>query len=254
MPHRMRRPLILLLPLLAALAVAPLRADRLARTFLEAGGKPLVEHGTPVVNGCAGGQIHDDGVPENGYGWNNTVVDGRYVDRFTPASYPFRYGTVCLCWVRQGSDDTIAYDVIAYDDDGPSGTPGTLLGSVPAVASGVPTALPGAFYTVDLSTVTANVTSGSIYLGARWNASVEQGFYLCADESSATPLAGGEAWSNVAPWVQTTTLFPNYRALQVQAGEGTALIEVPTLDHVGLAALLAALAASALFLLRRRTA
>ena len=170
MLHRSRPLLILLLPLLAA---APLPAERLATSFVEVGGaRGVAARGAVVPTGCSGGEVHDDGTPENGYGWSPAVTDGRFVERFTPTTYPFRYGELCICWVRssQGTDDTIAFEVVAYDDDGPSGAPGTLLGSLPAVASAVPTSLPGAFTSVDISALGVNAGLGHVYLGARWNA------------------------------------------------------------------------------------
>lgn len=177
--------------------------------------------GVPAVNGvsdCAGGEIHDDGVPENGYGWNAaTVTDGRDVDNFTPTSYPFTYTQACICWVRLGADTDISFNLDVYDDDGPAGAPGTLLGSVPATATGVPTALPGAFYDYDISSLNLNITSGQVFIGPRWNATVEQSFFVCSDQSLTTPLGNGHGFANALPWVTIPSLFPNYRSLLVRA-------------------------------------
>src|SRR5690606_1843335 len=100
--------------------------------------------------------VHDDGSVENGYSGNQAagVTQVRLVDRFTPTGYPALVGSVCVSFISQGPT-SLNYSVVVYDDDGAGGSPGTLLGSVPATATGVPViaGLPvtASFYTVDLS-------------------------------------------------------------------------------------------------------
>lgn len=82
----------------------------------------------PIGEGCADGEIHDDGVPEDAFGWNTDLVTvGRYMDRFDPISLPFTYDQVCICWVRSRTDTELAYQIEIFDDNGPDGRPGRLL-------------------------------------------------------------------------------------------------------------------------------
>jgi hypothetical protein len=171
------------------------------------------------VNGtdCAGGEIHDDGSAETGYSANSaTVSDHRNVHRFTPASYPFRYTEVCICWVALDADNDISFNVQVYDDDGAGGEPGTLLGSVPAMAADVPAALPGQFYSFDISSLALNISSGSVYIGGQWATMVEQSFFICADETPATPLNPGFVSFDGA-FSATQNFFPSYRAMLIRA-------------------------------------
>ncbi len=190
-------------------------------------GRGVVPEGRgPVGVTCATGEIHDDGVADDGYGWNPDLVQlGSYVERFTPLSYPFTYTQACLCWLRNRPGTTLDYTLEAWDDDGPDGTPGTLLGSLPATAADIPDALPGAFYSVDLTPLGLTIASGSIYLGARWNPTQDPGFFLCADETLLTPRHLGWARYNDVPFVPTPALQPGYRALLVRAdGVGPPLL------------------------------
>src|SRR6266850_7464225 len=76
--------------------------------------------------------IHDDGGIENGYSGNpGLVTEVRFVDKFTPSSYPASYSSVCLDFViLPGGPPTYPIDVVVFDDDGPGGAPGTLLGEL----------------------------------------------------------------------------------------------------------------------------
>jgi hypothetical protein len=210
-------------PILFALLVVMVAAGAASAAVQEAINPVAPVVGRPVVGGggnpnCAGGEIHDDGIPENGYGWNPaTVTDGREVDRFTPTSYPFTYTDACICWVRIGADADIDFNVQVFDDDGPAGAPGTLLGSVPAVATAVPNALPGAFYSFDITSMNLNITSGVVYIGAQWAPNVNQQFFVCSDQSVTTPLNVGWGFANALPWLSLPTLFPAYRSLLVRA-------------------------------------
>lgn len=54
---------------------------------------------------CAGGEVYDDGMAENGYsGEPKIVTDFEAVQRFTPAGYPATYDTVCVALVRDDSE------------------------------------------------------------------------------------------------------------------------------------------------------
>src|SRR4029077_16428342 len=63
--------------------------------------------------------IHDDGGIENGYsGAPGLVTEVRFVDKFTPSSYPASFSSVCLDFVvLSGGPPTYPIDVVVYDDD-----------------------------------------------------------------------------------------------------------------------------------------
>src|SRR4029453_2401492 len=94
----------------------------------------LLPHQTGGIdcNSAPGIVIHDDGGIENGYsGAPGLVTEVRFVDKFTPGSYPASYSSVCLDFViLSGGPATYPIDVVVYDDDGAGGIPGTLLGQL----------------------------------------------------------------------------------------------------------------------------
>jgi hypothetical protein len=184
---------------------------------------------SPVGPGCSGGSILDDGTFENGYVF--TVPDSRFVQRFTVPASPAALEAVCVCWSRLGSDSTINFEIHVYDDNGAGGSPGTLLASYAASASGVPGGAGTAFYGYDLSPALSPV-AGNVYIGVRWNDEVERDFFLCADESFATPrrtmygsIDGGDFWVSLGG---TSPIFSEARALGIRAELGSA--ETPDPD------------------------
>src|SRR6187455_3261784 len=57
---------------------------------------------TAIGDSCAGtgSEQHDNASFENGYGWNTTVTDGRFVIKFKPTSYPWKYNKFCVGLTR----------------------------------------------------------------------------------------------------------------------------------------------------------
>src|SRR5690606_34514555 len=109
--------------------------------------------------------------------------------------------------------------------DGAGGSPGTLLGSVPATATGVPViaGLPvtASFYTVDLSGLGIEIADGSVYIGVQY-APLAAGanVFVSADQSPANPVgfAGGYFFTNLdGTWGPIEESFADYRALMVRA-------------------------------------
>lgn len=172
-------------------------------------------------NACAGGEIYDDGGAENGYSGNPATVSSfEGVQRFTPASYPNGYQTVCIGLVQLGGA-TLDLEIEVRDDDGAGGTPGTLLGTVPFQATGIPGGLPCTFYSVDISSLGLNITSGSVFIGARWNPMNFPSRFVCGDQSATTPLHPGFVnFNDGTGWQTTQTVFPEYRAKLIRAVGG----------------------------------
>lgn len=227
------------------------------------GAAPLLLTGEPAragLPGCADGVVKDDGTVESGYGWIPSVVEGIYVQQFRGDELESgRVDRVCLCWLRSQADTSLDYEVVFYEDvDGiPAATP---FASFPATASGVPYAVAsgGAFYEVEVPDLV--VPRGVFYVGARWDASRDQYFFLCADRSPTTePVLGFYIDDRADEWTSTLDtpdpIFDDYRALMIRPASGRQpAAAVPALDRFGLAALLAAIAAAGVAVLLRSRA
>ena len=243
------------LVLLALLTLSPALADE--RTLAIDVHDPAVLGDVPGDDDCDDGVVYDDGSTEIGWGWVPSVLDGRYVQEFQSADFPLRtVETVCVCFRRStnfpnGGDDTIDFEVVFYrsvptpDPDSPETFERVPAEepflSIPATATGVPEGS-GVFTGVDVGDVT--IPLGTSYIGVRWDATIDQFFFTCADTTETTePVNGYFREEQASGW---TSFFkaqdPNFqfhRALLVRARPGTTLpVEVPTLGTAGMAVLL----------------
>jgi len=165
--------------------------------------------------------IHDDGTVENGYGGGPgiTVI---YADKFTPATYPSSYTSVCVAFNRLcAAPASYPIEIVVFDDDGPGGSPGTELGSLPVTISNIPIfpdPTPG-WNSFDISSLNILVNEGSVYIGARWSSDSLIEVYMSSDENG--PGSGGGYWfSNIDNlWAPIQNVFPLYRAMFVRAVE-----------------------------------
>lgn len=165
--------------------------------------------------------IHDDGTVENGYG-GGPGITAIYADKFTPATYPGTYTSVCLAFNRL-CDGPTSYpiEIVVFDDDGPAGSPGTELGAVPVTITDIPlfpdqTPVWNSF---DISSLNIVVSDGSVYIGARWSSATLAQVYMSSDENG--PGFGDGYWfSNIDNlWAPIQNVFPLYRAMFVRAVE-----------------------------------
>src|SRR6266545_7117685 len=101
---------------------------------------PLIQ-GVPSGIDCdnaPGIVIHDDGTVENGYGGGPGITT-IYADKFTPASYPSIYMSVCLAFnTLCGGPTSYPIEGVVFDDDGPGGSPGSELGAMPVTITNIP--------------------------------------------------------------------------------------------------------------------
>lgn len=205
-------------------------ADSVRNRHQAAVGEPAKSHLAPPIQGVPSGVdcdhaqgivIHDDGTVENGYGGGPgiTVI---YADKFTPASYPTSYSSVCLAFNRLcAGPESYPIEVVVFDDDGPGGSPSTELGAIPVTISNIPI-FPDAtpvWNSFDISSLNIKVTEGSVYIGARWSSASLAQVYLSADENGPGP--GGGYWFSTIDnlWAPIQNVFPLYRALFVRAVE-----------------------------------
>ncbi len=161
----------------------------------------------------SGELIYDDGVFENGYGWNPTVSDGRFVSLFTPLNYPWQFNTFCLSLTRVATSPAdFTFDIVVYDGNG-GGVPGTLVATISGVtATAIPIYPSFAFYDYDVSSI-PQLASGSYYIGIKYDPSIVAApHYSAADESPTTALHPGYAYDGTS-WSTIQTLFTAYRAL-----------------------------------------
>ncbi len=174
---------------------------------------------------CAGGEILDDGSSEaaQGYPSDTPVTSSTKVQKFTPPAYPAVYHEVCVAWNSGEGDTTLSYEVVFYDDDGPGGDPGTLLAAVPTSASNVPQ---GGVLFYSTSVASPPVTDGSIYIGIRYDPSVDN-FYLRVDKSVTTPQQVMRLSSNEGlTWYPPA--FPDTRAFFLRARSTDDYVVLPT--------------------------
>src|SRR5207249_1213230 len=170
-------------------------------------------------NSAPGIVIHDDGGIENGYSGNPALVtEVRFVDKFTPGSYPASYSSVCLDFViLSGGPATYPIDVVVYDDDGAGGSPGTLLGELNGQTATTHLFTGGGqapiWNNYDISSLGINVTSGSVYIGTRY-APASNNVFTSADESGSPGFAGGYWWMNFdGVWSHTQQALPDFLSL-----------------------------------------
>ena len=182
---------------------------------------PRVPSGIDCDN-APGIVIHDDGTVETGY-QSGPGITGIFADKFTPASYPSTYTSVCLAFNRLCGDGTSErVEVVVFDDDGPGGSPGTELGAMPVTIDNIPifpdpTPVWNSF---DISSLNIVVNDGSVYIGARWTPpSLFDRVFLGSDENGHGD-GEGYYWDNVDNfWTPIRNFFPFYRAMFVRAVE-----------------------------------
>jgi hypothetical protein len=164
----------------------------------------------------AGGIIRDDSSFEDGLRVP-FVTDARFVQFLVPASYPAVLDRACICWESSSSLSSMSYNLLAYDDHGINGQPGTFLGGKQVSAVNLD-AFTSQFFGYECSDLNIKIASGGLYVGVQWNSAANVSYFLCTDESASTPAStmyssssGGTIWSAV------TDPYPDTRALGVRA-------------------------------------
>ena len=126
-----------------------------------------------------------------------------------------------------------------------------------AVATLVPTFPDGAFFSVDVSEADFHAPTEVFYLGVKWDPSEDEFFFVCVDQSEATPVVDGwfiddraDEWSSVLD--TNDPIFIGHRAMMIRAKalEGYFPM-VPTLGTWGLLILIGAICAVGALALRR---
>lgn len=195
-------------------------------------------------------ESHHDGVGEIGYTWPvaSGVTHGEHIELFTPRSYPVAFRKVRVHWAQDGTDTTLNYSIVFYEDV--NGQPGALLGEQHEVAGNVPNLLdPPEVYEVDVSQMGISLQEGSIFIGVLWDTVAEQSFYILADTSPTT--VKNRALMRDSPsgaWTETASVFPQHRGYMLEAGS-----EEPDRVPLPWAPLALCVAGAGLWALRRRS-
>ena len=166
------------------------------------------------VDTCADLIASDDGTFEDGL---TTPAGGsEFVMRVSPPPGQQRLDQACVCWSRTSPDDTVAFNLNVYSST-LDGRPGSLIGTLPRQASGVPTFPATRFYRYDLSALGPVQVTSPIFIGPEWNTDAERGFRVCLDNNGP----GGEpsffGIGTSPPPLSVGSQVP-YRALGVRAG------------------------------------
>lgn len=164
---------------------------------------------------CTEGTALDDGRFESGYRIP-FASDARFVQRLTPPQYPSLVSRVCVCWLNN-DPASMGFNFLIYDDDGPSGGPGSLLGTKAGAASSV-LASQQQWVGAACTDLDIDVTSGGVFVGASWSAAANIHYFVCADQSGGTPKATMyESANGGVTWTPVSFDFADARALGVRA-------------------------------------
>jgi hypothetical protein len=155
-----------------------------------------------------------DGSLEQAVGWFNNVSEGEFVQAYEING---TLVSVLVCGLGNGPSVAARVSAVVYEDDGPGGTPGTLLAMSEA------SSIPGAFNDSDCSelTVPATERSGRTFIGASWMPSQDPGFFIAADLSLGTPVQDmyrrGRIGETTGSWNPVVDLSGKVRALGIGA-------------------------------------
>jgi len=176
---------------------------------------------TAIGDSCfgAGQEKHDDGSFESGYGWITTITDGRFVIKFKPTTYPWKYNKFCVGLTTLPAEaDSMKFDIVIYDTTGAGGGPGNLLGTLTNQTARPILIFPTfSWFSYDIASVAGTlVNSGSVYIGIKFDAAAvgNTNKFVMADETA--PLWPGYSWSIAGPWDPIQGTFVDYRCLAMR--------------------------------------
>jgi hypothetical protein len=174
---------------------------------------------------CGGGVVYDDGTFFDAYGVGPTAT---IVMKFDLPPGTNTLDQVCVCFTRLASGvPNMDFEIVVYNDNGPSGAPGTLIAAVPASASSIPLFSLSQFYSVDVSAEGIELPDTSVFVGARWPGGATN--LMCGDRSVSTPQRSNFTSGNQGTsWTNMQSDFTNPpRALGVRVDPGISLAPPP---------------------------
>jgi len=206
--------------------------------------------------GCEDGIVLDDGSAETAYSWVPTVIQGEYVQTFPRQDLTSTIlESACICWTRTRNDSELDFEIVIYRDAGglPAEDP---IMVIPEHAGDVPLWGDGAFYEYSLVDQTSPLGAGLYHIGVRWNPSIDQYFFLCADHTPRQdPVPGffrddrADGWGSVLDTGDST--FIDHAAMMIRL-RADKIAWVPTLSRSGMLVLMGLILAAAWIALRIR--
>jgi len=172
---------------------------------------------------CSQGVVYDVGSFTGAYSIGaGNPDDATMVMKFTLPAGTTRLDQVCGCFARKFTSDpaSMSFKAVVYDDNGPGGSPGTLVGVVSATASALPVAS-GQFYSVNFTGSGIVLPDNIVYVGFRWPGG---NIGLCGDDRASTPLHDTYGSTNSGfSWANTQAQFSTDppRILGVRLDPGT---------------------------------
>ena len=173
---------------------------------------------------CSGGQIHDDGVAENGYGWNATAGNpSGFCTKFIPTVYPYKFTKYCIALTRLATGvPNWTFTLVMWKSV--NGMPGPIMDSTTVTASGLPTWPTVTFFDFQLPNTWAQVTgTDSVFIGMLTNPVTMTGVFVSSDESATTPIWPAWATTAAGPWQSPAVSWAGYRAFLQRAEGGSAV-------------------------------
>jgi len=184
---------------------------------------------------CSGGQIHDDGVAENGYGWNASAGNpSAFCTKFIPTVYPYKFTKYCIALTRLATGvANFNFNIVMWKSV--NGMPGPILDQTSVTASALPIWPTVSFYDFVLPATWAQVTgTDSVFIGIQYDPTTQTDIFVTADESVTTAMWPGFTTTAAGPWqtppIASPTYWAGYRAfLQRAEGQaaGPAIIHTP---------------------------
>lgn len=151
--------------------------------------EPVAESGP-----CARAVALDDGGIETGYGFVPSAEWGLYLQRFDlPALRGVELEAVCVCFMKTRGDTDADFELVFYAEEDrrlPPQPYAVVAGSVDDLADDKK--LAGRFDAIPVDGVRFS-EKGPTWIGVRWDPSVENFFFVCADQSRSEEEAGREA-------------------------------------------------------------
>ena len=189
---------------LARRSLPPAGAATAAGAFAGGGGS------TAVVR-------YDDGETDRGLG--PVPESGDRIDaamRFDLPRAGMTVSRISACFMRLGDDPNLDFTINFWAADGPNGTPGTLLASVPETASGVPQDQTGTFYDFDLGSQGIVMPATVVYAGIAISDATADDFFLCLDHDGGGTQPGYFDRNSSGTWRDLRTQDSAYTALMLR--------------------------------------
>ncbi len=163
--------------------------------------------------------INDNGTIQNGVSGNPAVAD----EVEAIAGYTSAFGgaveNVCFSFLTlAGGPNSVDFEVVFYDSDGPGGEPGTELASLNATFTDLPQGIPPSpvWLAVDVSDAEIELEAGvELFIGARWEPPTPTNVFLATDEDSPTQ-GSGFFRTNGGDWDALGAVFAGYSHLMVR--------------------------------------